>query len=92
MIALMRCAPERNATNGYWMKKRIAVASTCEQHVEPSVFPSSSELTPDFQIRNLYEINGNQKRKSHIRYMIYEILRFFPSPLFLSRKIGTSKA
>ena len=77
MIALMRCVPERNATktNGYWMKKGIAVVSlagemflligsflnrceermlpTCQQHAEPSVFPSSSELTPDSQIRNL---------------------------------------
>ena len=80
------------------MKKRIAVVSSGT--VLPaacwaiSFFSGSSEVTPDSQIRNLklYEINGNQKRKSHIRYMIYEILRFFPSPLFLSRKIGTSKA
>ena len=37
-----------------------------------SFFSGSSEVTPDSQIRNLklYEINGNQKRKSHIRYMI----------------------
>ena len=27
VIALMRRAPERNATNGYWMKKRIAAVS-----------------------------------------------------------------
>ena len=32
---------------------------TCRQHAEPSVFPRSSEVTPDSQIRNLklYEIN-----------------------------------
>ena len=58
----------------------------CWQHVEPSGFSScSSEVTPDSQIRNLklYEINWNHKRKN----FIYEILRFFPVLLYLSRKI-----